>query len=433
MDLTAVVFILVYAAMAVGHLPGFRLGRTGSALVGGMILIASGRISPAAAWEAIDYRTICLLFGLMVVSAAFMVAGFYHWVAVKVGHLSLGPKTLLAVIIAVSGMMAALLNKDVVAVAMAPILCSICMERRLNPLPFLLGFCFAANFASAATLIGSPQNMIIAETLHLSFMDFLRVMAPPALLGLPIAWIVLVLFYRKRWQLTDVAAPREHLTPQMEGSEQGNAQQALPPSVATSPPAQAFNLGETIKAACVTAAVLIAFIATDWPHMMIALAAASVLLVSRRVASRDLLHHVDGDLLLLLFGLFVVNAALMNTGIPGQVLASLRGIGLDLQDPISMLLIMAVLSNIVGNNPSVMLAVPFIGDAPQAELLGAAIALGTALSSGAVLFGSLVGIVVAEECRNRGIQLSFLEFAKAGLPCSILCLLLAAAWILHLS
>lgn len=77
MDFTLAIFILVYLAMAIGHLPGFRLDRTGAATVGAMILIASGRISPADAWAAVDYRSIGLLFGLMTISAAFVIAGFY--------------------------------------------------------------------------------------------------------------------------------------------------------------------------------------------------------------------------------------------------------------------------------------------------------------------------------------------------------------------
>jgi len=414
MDITLAIFILVYLAMAVGHLPGFRLDRTGAAVVGAMILIASGRISPADAWAAVDYRTVGLLFGLMVVSAAFMVSGFYDRVAQKVGDIDVGPKTLLAILIAVSGVMAALLNKDVVAVAMAPIFCSICLRRRLNPLPFLLGFCFAANFASAATIIGSPQNMIVAETLHLSFMGFMAAAAPPALLSLPVVWVVIVLCYRGRWAL---------------------AEQPQPPkgaAAAAETPAVAFNAGETIKTAIVAVAVVAALIFTDRPHMLIALAGASVLLISRRLSSGKLLHHVDGDLLLLLFGLFVVNAALTATGLPEQLLAGLRGIGLDLHDPLSMLGVMAILSNIVGNNPAVMLVAPFIGSAHRPEALGAAIALGTALSSSAVIFGSLVGIIVSEECRKRGIALSFGEFARAGLPTSIICLAMGALWILQL-
>lgn len=415
MDFTIAIFILVYFAMALGHLPGFRLDRTGAAVVGAMILIAAGEISPAAAWAAVDYRTIGLLFGLMVVSAAFMVAGFYDRVAQKVGSIDVGPKGLLAILIAVSGVMAALLNKDVVAVAMTPVFCSICLKRRLNPLPFLLGFCFAANFASAATLIGSPQNMIVAEALDLSFVGFMRAAALPAVIGLPVIWAVIVLCYRGRWELSRVPAP----------AEAGTEAVATPPV--------AFDRGETIKAAIVAIAVIGAFIFTDWPHMLIALAGASVLLISRRMASANLLHHVNGDLLILLFGLFVVNAALTATGLTQQLLTSLRGIGLDLHDPMSMLTVMTVLSNIVGNNPAVMLVAPFIGGAQQPEALGAAIALGTSFSSSAVIFGSLVGIIVAEECRKRGIALSFVEFAKAGLPTSIICLAMAAGWIFYLT
>ena len=192
MDLTIIIFLLVYVAMGVGHLPGLRLDRTGTAIVGAMILLVAGRITPAAAWNAIDYRSIGLLFGLMVVSAAFSVAGFYDWVAQRVGAMAVGPKALLAVMIAVAAGMAALLNKDVVAVAMAPVFCSICLNRKLNPLPYLLAFCFAANFGSCLTLIGSPQSMIVAETLHLSFVGFSRAAALPALVGLPVIWIVLV-------------------------------------------------------------------------------------------------------------------------------------------------------------------------------------------------------------------------------------------------
>lgn len=412
MDLTIAVFILVYVAMGVGHLPGFRLDRTGAAIVGALVLLVAGRITPPAAWDAIDYRSIGLLFGLMVVSAAFSVAGFYDWAAQRIGALKVGPKALLAIMIAVSAAMAALLNKDVVAVAMAPVFCSICLDRKLNPLPFLLAFCFAANFGSCLTLIGSPQSMIVAETLHLSFTGFSRAAAPPALVGLPVIWLVLVWFYRGRWELPAGATPV---------------------AAGTRADATAFNRVETIKAALVTLGVVTAFIFTDWPHMLIALAGASVLLVSRHYASRNLLHRVNGDLLLMLIGLFIVNATMSATGLPEQLLAFLRGYGLDLHDPLSMLAVMSVISNIIGNNPAVMLVAPFIGGASQPEALGAAIALGTGLSSAAVIFGSLVGIIVAEECGRRGIAIGFREFARSGVPAALISLSVAAVWIFTIS
>lgn len=409
MDLTLTIFVLVYVAMGVGHLPFFRLDRTGAALVGAMLLMALGLISAPDAWAAIDYRTIGLLFGLMVISAAFGVAGFYDFAAAKVGALSVGPKALLAVIIAVSGVLSALLTNDVVAVAMTPVFCQICLARRLNPLPFLLGFCFAANVGSSATLIGSPQNMIAAEALNLSFNGFLRVAALPSILGLPVVWLVLVAVYRGRWTLEE-------------------------PQKAAAPLPEAVDLdrAEAIKAGLVTLAVLVAFVATDRPHMLVALLGASFLLVSRSVDSEKLIRRVDGDLLLLLIGLFIVNAAVAATGLPQQLLSALRDVGLDLNHPVAMLIVMSVLSNIVGNNPAVMLVEPFIRDAAHPEALGAAIALGTGFSSNAVIFGSLAGIIVAEQGGRRGIVVGFAEFARAGVPVALATLLLAAAWILWL-
>ncbi len=412
MVLTLTIFILVYLAMAVGHLPGLHLDRTGAALVGAMLMISFGAISPAAAWAAVDYRTIGLLFGLLVVSATFMVSGFYDRVAQMIGGLDVGPKKLLAIVILITSGLAALLNKDVVAVAMTPVLCTMCIKRRLNPLPFLLAFCFAANFASAATLIGSPQSMIIAETLNLSFVGFSRAATLPALLSLPIIWVVVVLCYRGRWEL----------------SAQANSALATDTTMTVAEQVE-FNLGETTKAALVTIAVIIAFIATDWPHMLISLTGASCLLISRRYSSNNMLRHVDGDVLLLLFGLFIVNAAFTATGIPENLLSELRASGIELQDPLSMLLIMSVISNIIGNNPSVMLIVPLVKGAAHPEALGAAIALGCAFSSSAVVFGSIVGIVVSEECKKRNITIGFTEFARAGVPASILALLMAAVWI----
>lgn len=200
MDFTFAVFLLVYVAMGVGHLPGFKLDRTGAAVVGAMVLLVLGHISPQAAWDAIDYHTIGLLFGLMVVSSAFVVSGFYDSAARWVGRLDVKPPLLLAILIVVGGGLSAVLTNDVVVVAMTPVFVSITLTRGLNPIPFLLAFCFAANVGSSATIIGSPQNMIAAEALGLSFNEFMKVSALPALFGLTVVWLVVTFFYRGKWQ-----------------------------------------------------------------------------------------------------------------------------------------------------------------------------------------------------------------------------------------
>jgi Na+/H+ antiporter NhaD/arsenite permease-like protein len=191
----------------------------------------------------------------------------------------------------------------------------------------------------------------------------------------------------------------------------------------------ATNHIETAKAAVVTLAVIAAFVLTDWPRSQIALAGAAVMLLNRRIASSDLLRAVDGDLILLLMGLFVVNAAFAATGVPQRLLEDLRAAGADLSDPLTLLAVISVLSNLVGNNPAVMLLAPFLEKGADADALGAAIALGTGFSSNMVIFGSLAGIIVVEQAAAKGVKIGFGEFSRAGGLVAVVSLAAAAAWI----
>ncbi|MDP0496402.1 MAG: SLC13 family permease [Verrucomicrobiota bacterium JB024] len=416
LDLTLAVFLLVYVAMGFGTLPGFKVDRTGAAIVGSLALLVIGSITPKAAWDAIDYRTIWLLFGLMVVSAGFAVSGFYASTAQRVATLPVSPPVLLAVLIAVGGLLSCLLTNDVVVVAMTPLLVSVTLARGLNPVPFLLAFCFAANSGSAGTLIGSPQNMIVAQGLGLSFNGFLRVAGLPALLSLPLVWGVLAFMYRKRWAL--------HAAPTAEAEAPDNVETAAPATV------PAFDRWETLKAGVVAIGVVLAFVLSHWPRELIALAGAGVLLISRRTSSSDMLKHVDGNLLLLIMGLFVVNAAFAATGMPQTILEHMRNAGINLNDPLALFIVGGALSNIVGNNPAVMLLVPYLHPGAGGDALGAALALGTGFSSNMIIFGSLAGIIVVEQAKACGIKISFGEFARAGIPVMLASMLLAAGWIL---
>lgn len=410
MDTTLLIFTLVYLALALGHLPGFRVDRTGAVVAGALAMVALGRIGDQAAWAAIDDRTIGLLFGLMVVSGAFVVSGFYSWVAARIASLPVSPPMLLAILVATGGVLSALLTNDVVVVAMTPLLVAITLSRGLNPTPFLLGFCFACNTGSAATLIGSPQNMVAASALHLDFTGFLKVALVPALLSLPIVWTVVALLYRGRWML-------------LPGQGPATAPAALPDALP-------LDVVETGKAALVTLAVMLAFVLTDWPHDMVALGAAAVMLVNRTVASKDVLKAVDGNLLLLLMGLFVVNAAFAATGVPQKAITGLSTMGIDLTRAPVLYGVVSVLSNIVGNNPAVMLLAPFVAHAPEPQALGAAFALGTGFSSNLIVFGSLAGIIVVEQAAARGVTITTGEFCRAGVPVALSCLAMGLVWIL---
>ncbi|MDF2496363.1 SLC13 family permease [Sphingomonas sp.] len=410
MDLTLLIFFLVYLAMGLGSLPGFRVGRTGAAVIGGMAMLAVGSITPQQAWNAIDYSTMGMLFGLMVVSAAFVVSGFYGWLAQKAASSNISERALLAVLIIVGGVMSAFLTNDVVAVSMCPLLLSITMARGLNPVPFLLGFCFAANAGASGTIIGSPQNIIAAQKLNLSFAGVSEITVVPALLSLGVIWVVITLLYRNRWKL---AKPQDTPNPQ-----------------AAAPPPPPFSLGETLKAAVTAIVVVGAFVFSDWPRETVALTAAGFLLLSRRVSSKSLLQEVDGDLILLIMGLFVVNAGLAATGLPQKLVTGLAAEGIDLNSPAMLFLISSVVSDLVGNNPAVMMLVPYLHAHGDANYLGAALSLGTHFSSNLVVFGSLAGIIMVEQAKDRGVIISGAEFSKAGALVTVATMLIAGLWLL---
>ncbi len=195
------VFSLVYLGMILGGLPGLKLDRTGVALLGAIALVASGAITEEAARAAIHVPTLALLFSFMVVSAQLRLGGFYDWTARRLGALPAGPPLLLGALIAAAAGLAAVFSNDIVCLAMAPVLADLCLARRLDPVPFLLALACAANIGSAATLIGNPQNMLIGETLDLSFPGYLAQAALPVVLGLVVTWGLILLLTRGRWTL----------------------------------------------------------------------------------------------------------------------------------------------------------------------------------------------------------------------------------------
>jgi Na+/H+ antiporter NhaD/arsenite permease-like protein len=395
------VFLAVYVGLALGRFPGFLLDRTGICLLGALALVASGDVSETAAWGSVDKGTIGLLFGLMIVSAQLEMAGFYAWVTARLARLGVGPATLLAVLVGASGLMAALLTNDVIALTMAPVLVDICRQRRLNPVPFMLGLAFSANAGSVATLMGSPQNMLIGEKLDLHFGQFLWEAGVPAVLSLVAVWAILALLYRGRWGLD---------------KEADATIQAEPTPLSRL---------DVAKGLAVAGLLVGAFLFTDMPRDVLALAAAAVLLLNRHYRSRELLEHVDWQLLVLFFGLFVVNGALQQTQLPQQLMAHLQAGGLNLQSPAWFFVLTAALSDVVSNVPCVMLLLPFA----TKPVDGAAMALASGLSSNLLIIGSLANIIVVDAAARRGIKISFAEFTRSGVPVTLVSLAIAAFWL----
>ena len=395
------IFAVVYLGMILGGLPLLQLDRTGVALLGAIAIVGLGVLTPEEAAQSIHLPTLLLLFSFMVLSAQMRLGGFYTRVTLQIADLRVSPPALLAAVITVVGALSAVFSNDVICLAIAPVLADACLERRLDPVPYLLGLACAANVGSAATLIGNPQNMLIGQVLELSFAGYFLEAIAPVLLGLAAVWAILAWQTRGRWRTVLDDPPPER------------RREDAP-----------YDRWQTIKGLGVACALVGAFLFSDLPRDVVALVGAGLLLMSRRLHSNKMLGLVDWELLVLFIGLFVVNHALAQTGLTEQAVAALTNAGVPLAESRPLFAATLVLSNIVSNVPAVMLLLPVATE----PFSGPMLALVSTLAGNLLIVGSIANIIVVDAARRRGIAIDWRSHARAGVPVTLATLAITAAW-----
>jgi len=397
--LVLAVFGSVYLGMALGRWPALALDRTGIALIGAIVLLVFGEHTGATA-GAIDTRTLAVLFGLMVLSAQFAASGLYEWSAARLGAATASPARVLALVVVVTGGLSSLLANDIVVFAMTPVLCQGLVKAGRDPRPYLLAHAGAANVGSAATLVGNPQNILIGEHGGLDFWHYLGFAAPVSLAGLVAVYFAVFFAWRAVLQ-----------------GDNGKTAAA-----------QDLPLDRALLAKGVLATVaLLGLYMTELPRWQSTLLIAGVLLVSRRLSTREMLASVDWHLLVLFGGLFVVTGALSGSAFNAEAVALLQNLGISLEDPTVIGAVALAGSNTVGNVPLVILLLSALPGLSDAALY--ALALLSTFAGNLMLIGSLANIIVAERARREGVALSFADFLRAGIPMTAVSFVLAFAWL----
>ena len=394
-----VVFILVYIGMALGRVPGLAVDRTGVALLGLIALLAGGDLTLDEAGRAVDMPTIALLFALMILSAQFEQSGFYDFVAARVTHAARNPRILLAILIAVTGLLSAILTNDVIAFAFTPLICVGLLKQKLDPRPYLVAFAGAANAGSALTLIGNPQNILIGQAGGLDFWRYIAIAAPPVLVSLAFVYGAVVMTWRGALTSPDAVQEAEPVT---------------------------LDRFQTAKGLLAIVALIVLFL-TPLPRELGALAVAGVLLLSKRLSSREMIGAVDWHLLLLFTCLFGVTAAFAKTGIAQEGLQWLAASGFAAENLSVMLPVTLASSNTIGNVPAVILILKLLPDLSDGVLSG--LALLSTFAGNLLLTGSLCNIIVAERAAASGARLSFSDFARSGIAMTLTSLVFTTLWL----
>ena len=395
-----IIFLATYFVLAVGRLPGFRIDRTGAAVIGAAAMLACNVLSLEEAWRAIHFETILLLFGMMIVVANLRLSGFFTVVSRWVVRYAHSPLALLSLIVLVAGFFSAFFVNDTICLVLTPLVLEITTHLRRNPVPYLLAVAMASNAGSVATITGNPQNMMIGGYSGIPYVDFTRALAPVALVALILTVAMIGIAYRREFR----TAPHLNVEP---------------------PPAR-FHRVLLYKSVAVSIAMIAAFF-MGWPVAKVAIVAGGALLVSRRVKPEKVYRHIDWPLLAMFSGLFVVVAGVEKTqwfaDLPARV-AQLR------LDNVAVLTgVSAILSNIVSNVPAVLIFRPFVAHVADPRRTWLALAMSSTLAGNLTLVGSVANLIVAHYARHEA-RITFWEYSKVGAPLTALSLL-TGIWLLR--
>lgn len=397
------IFLVTYAGVALGHFPGLAIDRTGIALLGAILMVATGVVTEPEALRSIDFPTIFLLYGLMVLSSQYRVSGTYTAIAVRLTRLMDHPRRFLLILMLVTAALSALLTNDIVCLAFTPVVTAALLKARRNPLPFLLGLACAANIGSAATIIGNPQNMLIGQVGRLDFARFLAWCLVPSGAALLLAYAVIRRLYQGNFRLAD---------------------EATTPSANTEWPR--FDPHQGRKSVFYTV-VLVALFFTPLPREVSALVVAGILLCSRRIKTRAILGFIDWHLITLFCALFIVIRGFETTSLPARIMAVLAPAGAGSMNLCLLAAGATVLSNLVSNVPAVMLLVKFL-DAAQ-PVPWYVLALSSTFAGNLVTIGSIANLIVIEQARQSGVVITFREHLRTGLPVTLASLVILGLWI----
>jgi Na+/H+ antiporter NhaD/arsenite permease-like protein len=396
------IFAITYLGLAMGRVPGLKLNRVGIALLGAIAMLIFGHVSTDKVIGWVNWPTVCLLFGFFVISAQLRLSGFYNLVAGGIAARLDHPGRFLFILMAATAGLSAFLNHDIVCFVFTPIVATALLRKQINPVPFLIGLAIASNIGSAATLIGNAQDMLIGQTAHLGFGQYMLWAAAPVLFALGCAYGLIWWLAKGQLQLAEPAA------------------NPLPEQTF------AFNRVHTVKGLIVLVAVIGLFF-SSWPTEIIALAAAGIHLASPKFRTEDLLALVDWPILVLFISLFVVTGAFVSTGFGDDAVQWLAGAGFKLDRPLNLTLTTAGLTSLINNSPTVMLLLKVVH--PLTPTAAYILALANSFGGSLLVIGSVANLIVVQQARDMGVKISFWDFSRLGIPVTFASLAGLVAWV----
>lgn len=395
-NLSIIIFITTYAYIAFG-----RKEKQIAALVGATFVWILGIVSTMDIINYIDFETLGLLFGMMVIVGALRESGFFRYIGLETARLSgYIPRRMFIVITLTTALLSALLANVTVVMFMTAMIIEITEMLKLDPKPFIVGEIMASNIGGAATIIGDPPNIMVASRINMTFLDFIIYIAPISIVALAASTLLIYLYYRK-------SLDREIITVKLPVS---------PREVITD-----------YKLLYISYAIFIFTIVmflikpyTNLSYSAIAILGSSILLFLGGGKMPKVLDDVEWGTLLFLTGLFIIIGGLDKTGTISDLSNMLNPIlTSDIYiSATAVLWISALASALIANIPFTAAFIPILKSITTASPdnpLWWALILGADFGGNTTSIGSSSNVVALDIVKERGLEISFMEYLKIGI------------------
>ena len=413
-----VVFIIVYALILTE-----KVHRAIAALLGGMLLILLGVLAQEKAIEHIDWNTLGLLVGMMIVVGITRRTGIFEYLGLKAVRVAKGePIRILIALATVTALLSALLDNVTTVLLIVPIVFSITDKLDLDPMPFLVSIIFSSNIGGTATLIGDPPNIMIGSQTHLGFMDFAVNLVPVSIIIHVATMVVFYVLYRRKLKVTD----------------------DLKAELLKIDPIQAIKDYALLKKSMfVLTLILVGFFVHQSLHLesaTIALSGAVLLMFITKEDPEEVLLTVEWPTIFFFIGLFIVVGGLIETGLIDSMAqwAMTATAGNFTLTGMLILWFSAIASAFVDNIPFVATMIPLIhqmgslGGISQTGLepLWWALSLGACLGGNGTLIGASANVIVAGMAEKNGVHIGFVSFMKLAFPLMLLSIVISMFYLL---
>jgi len=395
-----------------------RVDRTKVALLGAVLVVLAQVIDQEHAIEAIDFNTLGLLAGMMLMVRMTETTGVYTYLAIRAGQLSGGRP--IAVVLALAGttaLLSAFLDNLTTVLLVVPITFLLADALDIDPIPLVIIEVIASNLGGTATLIGDPPNILIAGATDLSFTAFIVNLAPIALLAFLVVTAALYWLYRDRLQIAPEARARVRELDARRSIEEPD------------------ELRRTVPILLATIALFFAHNALGIEPATVALTGATVMLFTSRQSLEKTLGGIEWPTLFFFIGLFIMVGALEETGAIGEVAEGIAAAtnGDRTAELLGIMWASAVGSGIVDNIPFTAAMIPVVnqlqGEAGGDDAYWWALALGACFGGNATLVAAAANVAAAGLASRAGRPIGFLQFLKVGLPATLGSMLLATAYL----